>query len=119
MSRTLLTQPDATIASIALLGASRSAIYKQTPPVYPSSSSSSGRRCRGSHPGPGRAAGSYRHVDAEVPVDERRQPDHVLLPDRLALDAELANGGDQVDGGPQNDAVQDESEDAKLVLGPR
>jgi hypothetical protein len=55
-------------------------------------------------------------MDSEVPADERRQASHVLIPYRVALRFELADGGVQVHRGPQNNAIQDESEDAELVL---
>lgn len=55
-------------------------------------------------------------MHAEVGAHERGQPGDVLIKDGVALGAEGRDGGVEVDGVPQDYAVQDEAEDAELVL---
>jgi len=55
-------------------------------------------------------------VDAQVGVDERRQPGHVLLAHRVALGLQPADRGVEIDGGPEGGAVEDQAERAELVL---
>lgn len=67
-------------------------------------------------PGAARAERRCRCRDAQVGVDERGQPGHVLLSYGVALGFQLVDGGIEVDGRLEGGAVEDEAEGAELIF---